>query len=142
MLLICYNLNVGIVCGGTYTWNALGGKSVRFDPGRMGIVKNMYLYLNAGSDGTGAVPYKLPALIHKADTTIVRWFWRIGIDALHDLIQTADNNRIVPRPLADWRIILVAAPDLDIAKLLLHCIAGNGIGEIGILRHNMADRCR
>ena len=49
MLLICCNLNVRIAFGGTYTWNALGEKSVSFDSGRMGIVKNMYLYLNAGS---------------------------------------------------------------------------------------------
>ena len=64
----------------------------------------------------------------------------MGIDACHNLIQTADDNRIVHLPLADWRIILVAATDLDIAKFLLHRIAGNG--EIGILRHNMADRSR
>ena len=77
---------------------------------------------------------------YEADTIIGWGFWRIGIDALYDLIQTPDNNRTVRLPLTDWRIILVAAPDLDIAELLLHCIAGNG--EIGILRHNMADRCR
>ena len=49
MLYCALNLNLRIAFGGTYKWNALGVKSVRFDSGRMGIVKNMYLYLNAGS---------------------------------------------------------------------------------------------
>ncbi len=49
MLYCALNLNVRIAFGGTYTWNALGEKSVSFDLWRMGIVKNMYLYLNAGS---------------------------------------------------------------------------------------------
>ena len=32
MVYCALNLNVGIAYGGTYTWNALGVKSVRFDP--------------------------------------------------------------------------------------------------------------
>ena len=67
MLLICYNLNVRIACGGIYTWIALGGKSVNFDPGRMGIVKNMYLYFKAGSHGTAQGPS--PTTARRDDNT-------------------------------------------------------------------------
>ena len=88
---------------------------------------------------TVTVPYNLLAISHEADTTIKRGRWRIGIDMLHNLFHTT-NDRIVRLPLTDRYFILVAAPDLDIAKFLLHRIAGNG--EIGIRRHNMADRGR
>ena len=83
--------------------------------------------------------YNLLAFSREADSHIVRGCWRIGIDACHDLFHTT-NDRIVRLPLADWCFILVATLDLDIAKFLLHRIAGNR--EIGIPRHNMADRGR